>query len=282
LWSVKFLRKIYRGLRKNLKFSISNPESFKEVWSFNSNGIRVISLFLILVLAVSFPLALLFSSDGSYFSTNDVSIERDELEEQNKQIIALTEKVQTQENYIQNIQRILSGEVPIDTPLDSVTTSEGINIDSLDAKETDSERALADKIRQDMSTVTDRGEAIALFGSPVIGVISQEFDKQTHPGIDVVTEKDRAVKACLSGTVVYSGYTHKDGYILVIDHGNSYLSVYKHNKRALKKVGAKVRLGDPIAIVGNTGGNSDGPHLHFELWYQQAPVNPTDYIKFTR
>ena len=251
------------------------------MWSFNSNGIRVISLALLLILIFSIPISMLFRSGSGYFSSDDVSIERDQLEKQNQEIIALSEKIESQENYIRNIQRILNGEVPIDTPLDSVPPSEGINIDSLDSEETSSERELAEKIKLDLSTKTEKNAAITLFGSPVVGVISQEFNKKTHPGIDVVTEKDKAVKACLAGTVVYSGYTRKDGHILIVDHGNKYLSVYKHNKRALKKVGAKVRLGDPIAIVGNTGENSDGPHLHFELWYDQSPVNPKDYIKFT-
>ena len=266
-----------------MKFSVSNPESFKEVWSFNSNGIRVISLSLILILIFSIPISFLFSSGSGYFSGGEVSIEREELENQNKEIIALSEKIQAQENYIQNIQRILNGEVPIDTPLDSVPpSSAGINIDSLNSDETKAEQELAEKIKHDMSTTIDKNAAITLFGSPVVGVISQKFNKKTHPGIDVVTEKDRAVKACFSGTVIYSGYTRKDGYILIVDHGNKYISVYKHNKRALKKVGAKVQLGDPISIVGSTGENSSGPHLHFELWYDQSPVNPADYIKFTR
>ena len=90
------------------------------------------------------------------------------------------------------------------------------------------------------------------------------------------------MKSCLSGTVIYSGYTRKDGYILIIDHGNDYTSIYKHNRKALKKIGDKVQLGDPIAIVGSTGQNSDGPHLHFELWYKQVPVNPEEYLQFNR
>ena len=110
----------------------------------------------------------------------------------------------------------------------------------------------------------------------------QEFDLNNHPGIDVVTEKDMAVKACLSGTVIYAGYTRKDGYIVIIEHQNKYISIYKHNKRVLKKIGSKVQLGDPISIVGNTGGNTDGPHLHFELWHDQTPVNPQEYMSFSR
>lgn len=225
----------------------------------------------------------MFRSGSGYFSANDVSIEREELEQQSEKIVLLSEQIEAQENYIRNIQRILNGEVPIDTPLDSVPPAvKEIDMDSLNITQTKSERQLAERIKDGMSTKVDKNTSIALFGSPVTGVISQKYDKQTHPGIDIVTEKDKAVKACLSGTVIYAGYTRKDGHILIIDHGNKYLSVYKHNKRTLKNVGSKVRLGDPIAIVGNTGENSDGPHLHFELWFDQSPVDPTNYIKFTR
>jgi len=280
---MNFFRRIYNGLRKTLKFSISDPISFQEVWSVNSNRIRVISLLLILIVGCGLIISFLFGTfSGGYFGNNDVSIERDELEAQNREIVALTEQLEAQENYILSIKRILSGEVPIDTPLDSVPPSATIDIDSLNTEPTDSENELSDKIKEDMLTLRDDSKSITYFGSPVIGVISQEFDKKTHPGIDVVTEKDNAIKACLAGTVIYSGYTRKDGYVILIDHGNNFLSVYKHNKRVLKTVGAKVKLGDPIAIVGNTGENTDGPHLHFELWYDQVPVNPEDYIRFTR
>jgi murein DD-endopeptidase MepM/ murein hydrolase activator NlpD len=177
----------------------------------------------------------------------------------------------------------LKGEIPVDTPLDSLKFSmDDIALDSINAQPTEAEKKLSDKLRSDMATPSDKSEQLILFASPVTGVISQKFDKKRHPGIDVVTEADRAVKACLGGTVIYSAYSRKDGYVLIIDHGNGFLSVYKHNKRALKEAGAKVKLGDPIAIVGNTGENSSGPHLHFELWLEQTPVNPKDYISFNR
>ena len=243
----------------------------------------MLSLFVLLLIALSIPLAFMLRSDGGYFGTNDSSIERSQLEDQSEQIAELTNKIQYQENYINNIRRILKGEIPVDTPLDSVMISmDDIRLDSIDVKETAAEKKLSDKLRSDMATPTDKNEQLVLFASPVIGVVSQKFDKKRHPGIDVVTESDRVVKACLGGTVIYSSYSRKDGYVLIIDHGNGFLSVYKHNKRALKEAGVKVKIGDPIAVVGNTGENSTGPHLHFELWLDQAPVNPKDYISFNR
>jgi murein DD-endopeptidase MepM/ murein hydrolase activator NlpD len=282
---LSFLKKIYASLKKNLKFSISDPENFEEVWSFNSNRIRVGSLGLIILLICSIGFAYLINSGSmsGYFGKDDVSIERQELEEQTQQISALTEKISAQESYIENIKLILSGEIPIDSPLDTIIKDmKDIDFDKLNASETDSEKELAKKIKDDMRTASSQNKSITYFASPVVGVISQEYNKKNHPGIDVVTEKDKAVKACSPGTVIYSGYTRKDGHIIIIDHANKFISVYKHNKRTLKKIGTKVRMGDPISIVGNTGENTDGPHLHFELWFDQSPVNPKDYMKFTR
>ena len=68
----------------------------------------------------------------------------------------------------------------------------------------------------------------------------------------------------------------------MLEHKNDVVSVYRHNQRILKKTGEKVKIGDPIAIMGNTGENTDGPHLHFELWNNQIPVNPEDYINFKK
>ena len=284
---MSFRKKILSRLRRELKFSVSNPESFNEVWSFNSTGIRVISLLVILFgllcVMITFVLRTGFVSD--YLNQDDISIEREKLEMQNEQILSLSEKIDAQDNYIANIKYILSGEVPVDFPIDSIQKmKDSISGLDFDSQMTDEEKKMAQKVKDDMSTFGNQDELtpIVFYGSPVIGEISQEFDAKNHPGIDVVTEKDRVVKACLSGTVVYSGYTHKDGYILIIEHDGGVISVYKHNKRVIKKTGSSVKLGDPIGIVGNTGENTDGPHLHFELWMDQTPVNPKDYIKFTR
>lgn len=280
---MKFLRKIYQGLQRNLKFSISNPQNFREIWSFNSNGIRVLSLLILFFLAFSFVLA--YFLGVSFFSNDSKSIEREQLEAQTLQIDSLTKQIDAQEHYLAVIRKIVSGEIPVETSFDSIPENlNDIDFSHLDTKETPEENTIAKKVKSDLLTKSESqsNTQIAYFANPVDGVISQLFERKIHPGIDVVTDKDKVVKACLSGTVVYSGFTRKDGYIILIDHGNKFLSVYKHNKRVLKKIGTKIQLGDPIAIVGDTGENSDGPHLHFELWFDQQPVDPQKYMSFKR
>lgn len=242
---------------------------------------RLFSLVLILVIVIGAACAYLFSGFFSGLDGN-ATIDRNKLEEQQILIGELNDKVKIQENYIENIRLILAGKVPMRIEKDTITEVHKVDINKVESNQTKPESELSKEVRNDMSTPTDSKESIAFFGNPVVGLISQGYDAKNHPGIDIVTTENETVKACLAGTVVYSGYSRKDGHILIVGHAGDYISVYKHNKTLLKKVGQKVQLGDPIAIVGNTGENTDGPHLHFELWYKQAPVNPKTYMKFTR
>jgi murein DD-endopeptidase MepM/ murein hydrolase activator NlpD len=98
--------------------------------------------------------------------------------------------------------------------------------------------------------------------------------------VDIVSKQNEAIKAVLDGTVILSNWTLETGYVIVIQHPQNIVSVYKHNSAVLKKTGEIVKAGDPIAILGNTGEMSSGSHLHFELWYNGTPVNPKDYITF--
>jgi len=278
---MNWFKKFYRRLQKNVKYSASDPKTFDDIWSFQSTTIRLVSLFLIIVIAVGGISAYLFSGLFAELA-GDPKIDRNKLEEQEILISQLNRKVKIQENYIENIRLILDGKVPMRIDGDTLVQVHQIDIDKVREHQTKAESKLSKEVRNDMSTPKSTNESIMFFGSPVLGEVSQHYGASDHPGIDVVTTKNETVKACLGGTVIYSGYTRKDGHLMIIAHPGDYVSVYKHNKALLKKVGQKVQLGDPIAIVGNTGENTTGPHLHFELWYQQSPVNPENYMKFTR
>ncbi|MCR9172406.1 MAG: M23 family metallopeptidase [bacterium] len=278
-----FWKKLVEKSRKSLKYSVSDPASFEEVWSFTSTRIRVISLFVVLVLATGFGMSYIISWMGGPGSgKNDATIERKQLEEQFEKIAALEKEAALRSQYNGALLKILRGEVPINSNIDSLAEVTDPDYGSIQTKPSKSEIEVSKKVKDDMRTGNRTEAAIPYFKSPVKGVVSDAFTPGSHPGIDVVTEKNESIKACLSGTVLYAGFTRQDGYIVILDHGNGYSSVYKHARKALKKIGDRVQLGDPIAIVGSTGSNSTGPHLHFELWYNQSPVNPEDYIKFTR
>lgn len=119
------------------------------------------------------------------------------------------------------------------------------------------------------------------FVPPVTGEISAGFmPSQNHFGVDVLAPKNTAVKSALDGYVFLSDWTLETGNTIGIQHGNNIVTFYKHNSSLLKQVGSFVKAGEAIAIIGNTGTLSDGPHLHFELWYNGKSVNPVDYISF--
>lgn len=284
---MNLFKRIFNKLKRDIKLSFSNPNTFNEVWSITTNGFRIISLSIILIISIGVGTYFLSNSTffQSYLADKNESIERVNLELQNKKIDALSEQLQAQEEYIQNIKHILTGQLPVDFPVDSIELVK----DSLpkfiyDEKMTDKEVKNLQKVKEDMLThPTNHSPSTAVwYTNPVKGIISQTFDAKNHTGIDIVTKKDEVIKACLSGIVIYAGYTFKDGHIVIIKHENNTLSIYKHAQRTIKNSGDRVEIGDPIAIVGNSGENSDGPHLHFELWQNLKPVNPQDYILFTQ
>ena len=113
------------------------------------------------------------------------------------------------------------------------------------------------------------------------GIITYSFNpSENHFGTDIVAASNKVVVATLNGTVVMANWTLETGYIVQIQHDNNLLSIYKHNSELLKKVGDHVSAGEAIAIIGNSGELTSGPHLHFELWHNGAPINPEDYIAF--
>jgi murein DD-endopeptidase MepM/ murein hydrolase activator NlpD len=103
---------------------------------------------------------------------------------------------------------------------------------------------------------------------------------ENHLGIDITADENEPILATLGGTIVLATWTSEAGYIIEIMHKNNMLSVYKHNSVLLHKVGDKVTAGEAIAIIGNTGEITTGPHLHFELWNDGSPLNPEEHIKF--
>lgn len=119
------------------------------------------------------------------------------------------------------------------------------------------------------------------FCSPLKGEVSAEFDlNKKHFGIDIVAEKDTPIKSILSGVVVSADSSIETGNNISIQHDNDLISVYKHNSVLLKKVGQMVEMGEVIAIIGNTGAETSGPHAHIELWHNGRAVNPAHYIEF--
>lgn len=205
---------------------------------------------------------------------------------------SLEQRYTLQTRYLSNIRRILKGEdfeenenleptevydysgiENIPSEEDSILRAEvesqsAYNLYFYDAQAADYERDIAIK-------------GPMVFFKPINGIITNHYNAAIkHFAVDLVSERNDAVKSVYDGIVILSDWTVNTGYVIAIQHPSNFISVYKHNSALLKQQGDIVRSGDPIAIIGNTGEQSSGPHLHFELWANGSPVNPLDYISF--
>ena len=119
------------------------------------------------------------------------------------------------------------------------------------------------------------------FFTPLTGMVTEPYNLAiNHPYIDIAADENATVYSILDGTVVSAGYNEDTGYVMIIQHGNDLVSIYKHNDRLLKQAGDKVKTGTPIAIVGNTGRLATGVQLHLELWHAGEAIDPAKYISF--
>ncbi|MBI5730401.1 MAG: M23 family metallopeptidase [Ignavibacteriales bacterium] len=113
------------------------------------------------------------------------------------------------------------------------------------------------------------------FIEPTNGVITQGFNSANgHMGIDFGVASGSPVYASAGGLIIFAEYTVESGYQIMIQHDNNYLTIYKHCSSLIKKIRERVTQGELIALSGNTGKNTTGPHLHFEIWQSGKPIDP--------
>jgi murein DD-endopeptidase MepM/ murein hydrolase activator NlpD len=198
------------------------------------------------------------------------------------------EKVlQQRDIYIQNIKNIIEGRITPDQNIEKPQSDQKYDTIELRKSREDSllraefEQGQKYNLMMDNEPRSTNSIRNFLFFTPVKGVVTNNFNSAAgHYGIDLVTQKNESVKAVLDGTIVFSAWTLETGYVIGIQHQGNFVSFYKHNASLYKKVGDYVKAGEVISIVGESGEQSTGPHLHLELWYNGSPVNPRDYIIF--
>ena len=117
---------------------------------------------------------------------------------------------------------------------------------------------------------------------PALGPISQKFlPEEKHFAVDIVLEENTPIKAIAEGRVIFAEWTAQTGYVMILEHTKGCLSVYKHNSALSKEQGDIVQGGEVIALAGNTGELTTGFHLHFELWIDGYPMDPTNFFNFS-
>lgn len=115
--------------------------------------------------------------------------------------------------------------------------------------------------------------------APVAGVFTRGYSEdQRHYAVDFAAEQGSPVSSVGDGRVLFADWTHDAGHVIVVQHADGFVSVYKHNDRLLRRPGDRVSARETIAFSGNTGELTTGPHLHFELWRNGSALDPREYI----
>ncbi len=195
-----------------------------------------------------------------------------------ERVDSLAAELDAREEYLNMIRDVIFEEVPIDmdfaVPVSSLSQQQMRDFN--DPTKPRQHYAEAENIN-----VVNKDDIVPNLYVPIKGMIVNAFDKRhKHYGIDIAVSGDEAVFSVLQGIVIESNFTIENGYSIVVQHAKGLLSVYKHCESSSVVVGQKVRQGEQIAVYGNSGENSTGVHLHFELWQNGEPLNPTDYIEF--
>ena len=285
--------KIKDKIRKKYRVVVYSNDTYEEKAHFkltllNFFNILVASSVLLIVL-VTYLIA--FTPLREYIpGYTDVSLNR-RVYEMERRADSLELVFKQKDLYINNLKKIINGE---DFETDSVNSllpkSSKTNFDNIVIKNSEQDSLFRIGYEEEtrnnlfgnriMSDVSQEFKLVSFF-APINGIVTQHFNREAkHFGTDLVASNNSVIKATADGTVIYSDWTVDNGYCIGIQHNGNLFSIYKHNAVLLKEEGDFVNAGDAIAIYGNSGSLSTGPHLHFELWYNGTPLNPADYISF--
>ncbi|MCF8257453.1 MAG: M23 family metallopeptidase [Flavobacteriales bacterium] len=283
--------KLGKRLRVKYRMVIMNDETFQEKFSLLLSPMNVIvlggSLAIFLVVSVTYIIA--FTSLREYIpGYADINMRR-QVYGTAMRLDSLERAMLLKDQYLENLQMVIAGKLPETELMEPDTTKDYTVIEFSQSRQDSLLRTLVEEEeRYNLRTLQLSAAPSAesnvrnlFFFAPIKGDISAPFDPRSgHVGIDVVTRENEAVKSTLDGTVVIATWTYDAGYVIAVQHSSNLMSFYKHNSVLLKKQGDAVKAGEVLAIVGNTGELTSGPHLHFELWLGGRPVNPEEYVVF--
>lgn len=280
-------KRFAKKLLHKYRLVILNEDTFEERFAMKLTRLNVFVIVALssILLVISTILLIAFTSLREYIPGYSSTALKQKATELNYKTDSLQQVISMNDQYYQSIKRVLTGDVKmVEFNKDSIieAASKDINIINLKpAKEDSLLRDLVDKEdKYNLFESAILSSNFVLF-PPVNGTISENYNvEERHYAVDIVVAKDTPVKATADGTIIFAEWTTETGYVVIIEHSNELISVYKHNGSITKKQGDLVKAGEVIAMAGNTGEFTTGPHLHFELWSRGYPVNPTNFIDF--
>ncbi|MES2140947.1 MAG: M23 family metallopeptidase [Bacteroidota bacterium] len=280
--------KFIQRLRNRYRLVVMNDDTFEEKLSLQltplSLFILVGSVTIVMVMIVTSLIAFTplreyipgYADTGVRRNLVRLTFKSDSLE---KSMIA-------QNAFMANISNVLRGDIKLDTTQNQPDKNKEYNKLKMSASKNEEELRKNIESQDQYSLAYETGankNGITNFSffTPLKGMVSSSFKtNEQHFGIDIVGPENEAIKTTLDGTVVIATWSSETGYTITVQHSNNLISVYKHNSVLLKKIGDYVKAGEAIAIIGNSGEQTTGPHLHFELWYNGNAIDPQDYMVF--
>jgi murein DD-endopeptidase MepM/ murein hydrolase activator NlpD len=279
---------LLQRLKNKYRLIIYNDDTFEEIWFMRLSRLNVLAVFgtgaILLIILVSVLIA--YTPIREFIPGYPEGDMRRTMVQNYAKLDSLEKELQLRGQYIDNISTIMAGGVPEDQTFNKDTT---VNDRQVKFEKSESDSILRKQIEQEEKYTlsvnykepSGRDLSQIHFFSPVQGMITNSFNaKENHFGTDIVAGDNNVVVAALEGTVTLADWTLKTGWIIQIQHDNNLLTVYKHNAELLKEEGDHVNAGEPVAIIGNSGELTTGPHLHFELWRDGTPMDPEKYIVF--
>jgi murein DD-endopeptidase MepM/ murein hydrolase activator NlpD len=290
---IKIWQLMLQRVRDKYRLVILNEETFEERLSFRLSRLNVFVavglLSIILVFITTYIIA--FTPLKEYIpGYTDVGMQK-RIYELQLRSDSVERALHANEGYLRDLRKVLGGGDLLDKREIPVDTANARNYKTINDKRSEEDSMMRADYENRSKYNLFKGENSSsgqaslvrnlFFYSPLKGIITSEFNPQeAHYGVDIVANKNEAIKAIQDGTVIFSGWTVETGYVIGLQHPGNIISVYKHNSVLLKKEGNIVRAGESIAIIGESGELSTGPHLHLEIWINGNPVNPKDYIVF--
>lgn len=271
----------FKKLFNDYKVVVSSEDTFEEKFAFKASKINVFVLMLVYsVILISFTISIVFFTQLRElvpgYSSSDLL----------NRAIYLTQKTDSLERQIElnnkfykSIEDVLSGKTDVFIERDNITIDSSLNEKNFFSISPNSEDSILRNYvdSQDKFNLTINELVIEnkMFFSPIKGDITQTFNfEENHFAIDIAADIGTPVKSILDGKILFSEWSVDTGHVIIVDHGDNIVSVYKHNSKSLKEQNDFVQAGEVIAYSGNQGSLSSGPHLHFELWKNGTPIDP--------
>lgn len=282
---------LLKRLSSKYRVNIINPENFEELSSFSFSWLQVFMVMSMLVM-ISFILSLgimIYTPFQEYFSNTKKNVINDAyIANLYMKVDSLERNLAINEQYITNVRRVLNGEAADDHELEQANENEDQAVKPVKNEElfyvSPEDSALRKELQAEsfeLSSKNENKDVSLHFYTPVNGVVVEKYNTaEKHLALDIVADKEAPIKAIADGNVIFAEYSASTGNVIMVQHPNNFISVYKHNSVILKPLGSFVRAGETIGIIGNSGEITTGPHLHFELWLNGQSIDPEQYIVF--